>query len=239
MINMADKHNKSFFGQSTGMFLQSSLKTDPFIFFRFIKKKESGTWEKPSLGEGKTIKCSLEEIVMILKVLRKRLKSWSTVHVFKEEKTPISVKWEGENKIWFNISDYPKMLTTSQIEILALLMEHILAERIEFATSSGKSIETPPKVSDAPVESNNEIRKENVVDDNLEIVEELELGDKVKKVEGIIKGETEKGLLLQMNNNNEHWFPKSAIKSTYDSAKESKQSFIIDSWILEKNKVEA
>ncbi|KKL93714.1 hypothetical protein LCGC14_1871910, partial [marine sediment metagenome] len=26
---MADKHNKSFFGQSTGMFLQSSLKTDP------------------------------------------------------------------------------------------------------------------------------------------------------------------------------------------------------------------
>ncbi|KKM05640.1 hypothetical protein LCGC14_1751980, partial [marine sediment metagenome] len=26
---MADKHNKSFFGQSTGMFLQSSSKTDP------------------------------------------------------------------------------------------------------------------------------------------------------------------------------------------------------------------
>ncbi len=71
------------------------------------------------------------------------------------------------------------------------------------------------------------------------MVEELELGDKVKKIEGIIKGETEKGLLLQMSNNNEHWFPKSAIKSTYNSVKGSKQSFIIDSWILEKNKVEA
>ena len=236
---MADKHNKSFFGQSTGMFLQSSSKTDPFIFFRFIRKKENGTWEKPSLGEGKTIKCSLEEIVMILKVLKKNLKSWSTVHVFKEEKTPISVKWEGENKIWFNVGEYPKMLTTAQIEILALLMEHILAEKIQFATSSGKSNEAPPKVNNIPVAANNDINEENVVDDNLEIVEELELGDKVKKVEGIIKGETDKGLLLQMSNNNEHWFPKSAIKSTYDSAKGLKQSFIIDSWILEKNKVEA
>ena len=236
---MADKHNKSFFGQSTGMFLQSSLKTDPFIFLRFIKKKESGTWEKPSIGEGKTIKCSLEEIVMILKVLKRNLKSWSTVHVFKEEKTPISIKWEGENKIWFNVGEYPKMLAISQIEILALLMEHILAEKIEFATSSGKSNEDSPKVNAIPVDSSNDISKENVVDDNLEIVEELDLGDKVKKIEGIIKGETEKGLLLQMNNNSEYWFPKSTIKSKFNSGEGAKQSFIIDTWILEKNKVEA
>ncbi len=236
---MADKHNKSFFGQSTGMFLQSSSKTDPFIFLRFIKKKESGTWEKPSLGEGKTIKCSLEEIVMILKVLKRNLKSWSTVHVFKEEKTPISVKWEGEKKVWFNVGNYPKMLIIAQIEILILLMEHILAEKIEFATSSEKSNETLPNVNELPVDSNSGIKHENVDNGNLEIVEELELGDKVKKIEGIIKGETEKGLLLQMNNNNEIWFPKSAIKSPYNSVRDSKQSFIIDSWILEKKKVEA
>jgi len=236
---MADKHNKSFFGQSTGMFLQSSSRTDPFIFFRFIKKKESGTWEKPSLGEGKTIKCSLEEIVMILKVLKRDLKSWSTVHVFKEEKTPISVKWEGENKIWFNVGEYPKMLAGSQIEILALLMGHILAEKIEFATSSGKSNEATPKVNDQPVKANNDINKENPVNDNLHIVEEVDLGADVKKIEGIIKGETEKALLLQMDNNNEHWIPKSTIKSSYNSVEGSKQSFIIDSWILEKNKVEA
>ena len=235
----SDKHNKSFFGQSTGMFLQSSSKTDPFIFFRFIKKKESGTWEKPSLGEGKTIKCSLEEIVMILKVLKRDLKSWSTIHVFKEEKTPISVKWEGEQKIWFNISDYPKMLAAAQIEILALLMKHILAEKIEFATSSGKSNETPSKVNDVPVDSNNDISKGNVVDDNIEIVEEIDLGDKVKKIEGIIKSETEKALLLEMNNDNEFWIPKSTIKSKYKSIEGAKQSFIIDSWILEKNKVPA
>ncbi|KKL61184.1 hypothetical protein LCGC14_2197840, partial [marine sediment metagenome] len=170
---------------------------------------------------------------------KKSSKGWSTVHVFKEEKTPISIKWEGENKIWLNVSDYPKMLAIAQIEILALLMEHILAEKIKFATGSGKTNEEVPKVINIPVDSNPGINKENVVDDNLEVVEELELGDKVKKIEGIIKGETEKALLLRMSDDNELWFPKSVIKSTYNSAMESKQSFIIDSWILEKNKVEA
>ncbi|KKM20944.1 hypothetical protein LCGC14_1640350, partial [marine sediment metagenome] len=197
------------------------------------------TWEKPSMGEGKTIKCSLEEIVMILKVLKRNLKSWSTVHVFKEEKTPISVKWEGENKIWFNVGNYPKMLSIPQIEILVLMMEHILAEKIKFATSGEKSGETSPKTNEFSVDSTNDIKSEKVNTDNLEVVEEVNLGDRVKKIEGIIKSETEKGLLLQMNNNSEYWFPKSTIKSKFNSVEGTKQSFIIDSWILEKNKVEA
>jgi len=59
----------------------------------------------------------------------------------------------------------------------------------------------------------------------------------VKKINEVIKGETEKVILLQMNNDNEHWIPKSTIKSNYNSVEGTKQSFIIDSWILEKNKV--
>ncbi|HEA70440.1 hypothetical protein LCGC14_0604650 [marine sediment metagenome] len=118
-----------------------------------------------------------------------------------------------------------------------MLVNHILAEKIEFATSSGKLNETTPKANDVPVDTNNYTSKKNIVNDNLEIVEELDLGDKVKKIEGIIKGETEKGILLQMSNNSEYWFPKSTIKSTYNSVMGSTQSFIIDSWILEKNKV--
>jgi len=50
---MVDKHNQSFFGQSTGMFIQSSSKHEPFIFLQFIKKKGDGSWEKPSQREGK------------------------------------------------------------------------------------------------------------------------------------------------------------------------------------------
>jgi len=140
---VVDKHNKSLFGQSTGMFIQSSSKSEPFIFLQFIKKKENGTWEKLSLKEEKTIKCNLEEIIMILRVLEGKEKSWSTVHVFKEEKTSISVSWEGEAKLWFNVGDYPKMLKFAQIEILRRLIDHILQEKIEFATVSSSKNSNP------------------------------------------------------------------------------------------------
>ena len=33
---MTDNHNQSFFGQSTGMLVQSSSKHEPFIFLQFI-----------------------------------------------------------------------------------------------------------------------------------------------------------------------------------------------------------
>jgi len=35
----------------------------------------------------------------------------------------------------------------------------------------------------------------------------------------------------------ENWFPKSTIKSQYSPEKESLQTFLIDSWIIEKNKI--
>ncbi len=91
---MVDKHSQSFFGQSTGLTLLSSSKSDSFIFFKCIKKKPDGSWVKPSLGEGKTIKCNLAEIVMILDVLQRNSDSWSSYHNFNDVKTQISFKWE-------------------------------------------------------------------------------------------------------------------------------------------------
>ena len=58
MIKLTDKHSQSFFGQAVGLTIQSSSKSDPFIFLKCIKKKPDNSWEKPSLGEGKAIKCS-------------------------------------------------------------------------------------------------------------------------------------------------------------------------------------
>ena len=66
---MADTHNHIFFGQNTGLIISSSSKFDPYLYFRCIKKKTDGKWEKPSLGEGKVIKFTLEELILILKVL--------------------------------------------------------------------------------------------------------------------------------------------------------------------------
>lgn len=61
--------------------------------------------------------------------------------------------------------------------------------------------------------------------------------DNTTKVQGMITGETEKAVLLKLNGGNENWFPKSTIKSHYSPEKEISQIFLIDSWILEKNKI--
>ena len=235
---MTDNHNQSFFGQSTGMFIQSSLKTDPFLFMKFIKKKGDGSWEKLSTKEGKTIKVGLEEVVMILRVLTKKIKSWSTVHSFKEEKTPISVNWDGDTKIWFNVGDYPKMLGIPQIEIMKLLLQHILHEKIEFATVSDKSDRPSGIFTDESKEVFN--RQNSEVDEvkpELVVVEEISSAENLTKVQGTITGKTEKALLLKLDSGVENWFPKSTIKSQYSPENETSQTFLIDSWIIEKNKI--
>lgn len=211
------------------MFIQSSSKSEPFIFLKFIKKKGNNLWEKLSTGEGKTIKCGLEEIIMILEVLRKNRKSWSTVHRFKEDKTTISVSWEGENKVWFNVGDYPKMLNFAQIEILKMLLSHILSEKIEYATVA------------TSVKRNNLIRSFNKTneteDDNLSIIEEVNAENDIGKIEGYITGETEKALLMKIKNGSEYWIPKSIIKSDYTPENNIEQTLYIDSWFLEKNNI--
>ena len=63
---MTDSHSYSFFGQNTGMILRSYSKQESIIFLHFFKQKANGAWEKPSEKEGKLIKLSLEEMVLIL-----------------------------------------------------------------------------------------------------------------------------------------------------------------------------
>jgi len=234
---MVDKHSQSFFGQSTGLTLLSSSKSDSFIFFKCIKKKPDGSWEKPSLGEGKTIKCNLDEIVMILDVLKRNSDSWSSYHSFNDVKTQISFKWEDgvKKKLLIYIGNYSKMLNFSQTEIFRLLLKHILEEKIEFATiskmPSGKSVVRGLK--------NNEQRNQNNNATALPVVKEsIESNEnEVSQINGVIEGETEKALLIQFNKDKEIWIPKSVIRSNYDSSNDISQNFIIDNWILKKNNI--
>lgn len=238
---MTDKHSQSFFGQSTVMLIQSSSKQDPFIFLQFIKKKGDGSWEKPSQREGKKVKCGLEEIIMILQVSRMESKSWSTVHSYKDEKTPISIKWEGDQKIWVNVGEYTKMLSFSQIEIIKLLLTHILQEKIEFATIPEKKSGGYTPAKEGTAKPHPQSMKEEKQEPELVVVEEISTGndpsDDLTTIQGTIAGETEKALLLKLKSGSENWFPKSTIKSHYSPEKETSQTFLIDSWIIEKNKI--
>ena len=61
--------------------------------------------------------------------------------------------------------------------------------------------------------------------------------DNTSKVKGIITKETKKDILLKLEDRDESWFPKSNIKSHYSLGKKTAQIFLIDSWILEKDKI--
>ena len=243
---MSDAHNYSFFGQKTGMILQSSSKHDSFIFFRVIKKKDNETWEKPSSGEGKSVKFSLEEMVLILQVLNKEVTMWSSYHKYKENNTKITFQWqqeeEGQQSLWINIGEYPKMLNYSQSEILRLLLIHILNEKIKYATTSSSNKSTGVKNNIASIEKThtNEPQIHNrVVSQNLNKNSNTKKASDKINVAGSIKGETEKALLVTFSNGKDVWIPKSVIHSKFNQAQDIEQSFLIDKWIFEKNKIPA
>jgi len=235
---MVDKHSQSFFGQSTGLTIRSSSKTESFIFLKCIKKKPDGSWEKPSLGEGKTIKCNLDEIVMILDVLNRNRASWTSFHNFNDVKTQISFKWEDDakQKLLIYIGKYSKMLKFAQIEIFRLLLKHILDEKIEFSTVLNFDALNKKPLLHKEVNQIIEGNSSKTLPIVTETVERNE--SEVSQIKGVIEGETEKALLIQFNEDKEVWIPKSIIRSDYDtSVKVSTQNFLIDNWILKRNNV--
>ncbi len=235
---MVDNHSYSFFGQKVGLIIQSALKNEPYMFFRLIKCKNDGTWEKTSSREGKIIKFSLEEMVFILRVLNKKVHSWSSYHTFKDNKTQISFKWENEEKrkLWIHIGSYSKVLEYAQFTILEMLMKHILKEKIEFATAPSSSKNNSEKLNSIIVQE--EIITESCKNDyNQTYKNDNEKHREVKNVIGSIRRETNKALLIRFDNGAEVWIPKSRIYSGFENTKNFLQKFSIDSWILSKNKI--
>ena len=240
---MTDSHSQSFFGKSTGLTINSSSKTDPYIFLTVIKKKLDGSWEKPSHREGKTIRCSLEEMTMFLKILKHDINSWSVYHSYKEENTPIALNWEanGKNRLWINIGNYSKLLNEPQVEVFRYLLKHLIKEKIEFAT-----VPTQPKYQDN-LKSEFESKKFSKPKKNplsSTFVETTIIKDgnvKAEKVtiKGHIKAETEKALLIVFDSGQEVWIPKSTIHSKYTPNVGVDQSFLTDSWILKRNNISA
>ncbi len=275
---MTDSHNQSFFGQNAALMVQSSSKFDDYIFIQCIKRKGGNVWEKPSQGEGKNIKISLGEIVMILKVLNKRRISWSTYHNY-QEGTSISFKWQ-QDILWANIGEYAKKLQSPEIEIFQLLLQHLLEEKIEFATglrsnpgslssdtsskksknhivpsSKHKNLIAGNKINNekimslkhSPTNNSNQSYYQNSPgsksNNNLYVEESsfpLDYGSNQKpskKVSGKIQRITKKALLIQFQDGIEAWIPKSTVHNEFTPDEHQLQSFFIDIWVLEKNKV--
>jgi len=249
---MAKQHNYSFFGQNTGLILSSPSDRDLFFFIRCIKRKSNGIWEKPSKGEGKVIKFSLEEIVMILSVLNHESLNWTSYHSFKDDKTQISIGWEDKTAktLWIKIGNYSKMLNFAQVEICKRLLEHFLNEKIKNATvmninENNEREETDEINNEFTTRKSDKSRKNkktiNDEKENINIVPneiiENDLTKEMKQLNGTIQGETDKALLINFNSGQEIWIPKSTIHGKYTPRKNLEQEFLIDNWILKRNQI--
>jgi RNase P/RNase MRP subunit p29 len=210
MIIMVNTHNKTFFGINSALLVRSDSKKNPYIFLKGFEKKEDGAWEKPSAGEGKAIKLSLEEIISLLHILREEKNSWKTKHDFQERRTEIVFKWIPEEILNITMNNYSIKLKKSQVELLEMLLDHILQEKIIYATS-------------------------------LEVIAEREFSSETQEerieIEGIVEGSTEKAVRINFGEGKEVWIPKSTIHSDFKLERGSKQTFIIDSWVLNRKDV--
>lgn len=133
---MANRHNISIFGKSTGMILDSAELSQPFIFIRMIRKKSDNSWEKPSKQEGKAIKLGLHELCSINQVLQRRKQDQQLYHNFKGNETRIVFAWDSNKREHINITvgDYFKPVHDGHLEVLIRLVDHIIDEKIKYAT---------------------------------------------------------------------------------------------------------
>ena len=238
---MTDYHIKTFYGQKSSITLTSPSKSAPYIFLSCINRKEDGTWERTVEGEGKTVKISIEEIICILEVLLKKSANWRGFHVFKERKTEIYVGWEKESRevIQIKIGEYLKKLRFPNLNFFTLMLEHILSEKIEFATSGT----TEKKSKDRDVHEVGEyvVFSEHILArDGLQVVETTVFGvsEETIEIKAIIKVESPKALLITLESDKEFWIPKSTIHNKYDVKNKKKlQTLNVDKWIIEKQRI--
>ncbi len=239
---MADFHTKTFYGQKTSLVISSPAKIVPYIFLSCINRKDDGTWENTTKGEGKTVKLSIEEIICILDVLYRRSANWRGYHVFKERKTEIYAGWEDESRqvLLIRIGTYTKKLRFPNLSLLTLMLEHLLSEKIEFATSGTFESKTKEKQEVNDEEEYGIFTEHITARDGLYIIETTEYDTSIDilDIKAKIKVESPKALLITLESDEEFWIPKSTVHSMYNvNNKETLQNFVIDKWIIDKHKV--
>ncbi|MGV9174117.1 MAG: hypothetical protein ACOC44_05450 [Promethearchaeia archaeon] len=219
---MVDSHKKTFFGDEAAITIQSTSKGEDSIFLSAFGKLSDGKWEKPSQGQGKKIKLSLEEIASVLTVLKEERKTWSTYHTYMKKKTTIALNWTASKTLSVRIDVYFIQLDIAQVEIMKLLFEHILNEKIVYATTPGTIRSSIEKASSESTEEETEGEKRTFTQGK-------------SRLDGAITGKTAKALLIRFEGGKEEWIPKSTIHSEYENEEGVIQPFLIDNWVLEKN----
>ncbi len=260
---MANSHSIIFFGQNAALLVLSVSKNDPYTYLYCFKKTISGAWERPYC-QGDVFKCSLEDLIMIIKVLSRSLTVWSSSPDSTENDLKITFEWEDDSKndLWISLGNYMKVLSISETEIFNLLLSHILKEKICYATVLYKEntkhtikhakfsrvlkkrIERKLANSDWVLYHDIDNIKKNNFEYNDKIDEKgldksiiEESTRETTPIKGTVKGETEKALLICFKSGEERWIPKSTIRCHYSANRDVNQTFLIETWILQKIKI--
>jgi hypothetical protein len=237
---MVDSHDKTFFGRKTSLIISSRSKKEPYILLSCINRNDEGEWEQISKGEGKSVKILIEEMICILEVLNKRSAIWRGYHVFKDRRGEIQVGWLDESRevLVVQIGSYKKKLRFPNVNFLKLLIDHLLIEKIEFATSIPQK--SKGKGRSPIVTEDYSLFTEDITSrDGLKVVETTVYPTSVDVIEinAKIKAESPKALLIAIDPDQELWVPKSTIHSEYEvKNKDEFQKMIIDQWIVERNR---
>ncbi len=264
---MSNSHSIIFFGQNAALLVHSEFKNDPYTYLHCFKKTFKGVWERPyEKNQGDVFNCTLEDIIMIQKVLNRTLSVWTTSSNSSEKDVTLSFEWEDDSKkdLWISLGNYIKAFSQSQTEIFNLLLSHIIEEKICHATALNKHTHTLQckikhvklsKVLKKHIEKELIINEQalfkdfnNIEKNNSKSINEIdenfinnsineETNKEITPIEGSVKGETEKALLINFRSGKEKWIPKSTIKCQYSPNRGINQKFLIENWILKKNKI--
>ena len=231
---MSDAHLISIFGQNTGIIIKSTSKFKSHLFIQCFKKNRKGKWEKPSNKEGKTVKFSLEEMIIIYRVLSRKMLNWQSVHAYKERRTSFSFSWEDEETkiLWITIADYSKVLNFAQVEVFRLLLRHLIEEKVVYSTSYIKK-NSISKDTEPQFENYNNLQKQEEEMHS----KKVDFLQNICKIKAVFMGETEKAILLNFSSNKRYWIPKSSVHDKYLPRKNFNQTFLIDKWVLKKNEI--
>ncbi|TFH30486.1 MAG: hypothetical protein E4G98_01970 [Promethearchaeota archaeon] len=163
-----DRHNFSFFGQKSALFLDSGSLNEPSIYIRMIKRLPSGIWERPSKKEGKSLKFNLLEMAEILLVLQTPNSSWSTVHRFHQQQS--SIKFDHkEATLQMFTTGYSKFFNKSELKVLCDLLTHIYQEKIQFATGNNEKYNERNKYNEMNSDDITEKNNECIIEENTKI----------------------------------------------------------------------
>ncbi len=137
-----DYHKYIFHGQSFNLILYSISKYDPHVYLKWKKRNFKNVSQQDRNKHEKLVELNLENLTYIFNLLKNQQNLRDITIKERLKGDYVTFSWENENtrSLWIRANSFSKVLNFPQIQLLLLLIEHLLHEKIAFSTSNSKNI---------------------------------------------------------------------------------------------------